>query len=266
MFAVIAAACTSPFPEGRVTTEPPKLPLGGNAFDIDPTHGAPDLLIQGIDVQLETLLDDYEPNNEEPAYLGAGPNTFEVEGYLDEQDAVYQVTVANIGEGDSKGCFVDLYPNEAGQPAKGSDGEVFTSVSAIAPAQTEVVELRVNSVPAGEYHSWAVVDTLNSIYEKDESNNSLDVAVDVSEDVDWFEIFQDAGFSITVELESLPADYDVEIYRDGTMLDGSFNSGTTSESVTIPSAPASAKYQIKVFSFDGALDSDDSYALTVTLQ
>jgi hypothetical protein len=160
-----------------------------------------------------------------------------------------------------------------------------------------------SSIPAGTYWVGWIIDALNDVSESNESNNiayktSYQLTVNTpppppdpyesndsfgtayylggpintyvvtpyinpSGDVDWFRVTEDAGFTLTITLDQLPADYDVELYNSsGTFLAGSYNGGTIAESITY-TAPTTGSYYIRVDGFSGASSSTNSYRLTV---
>jgi N-acetyl-anhydromuramyl-L-alanine amidase AmpD len=87
-----------------------------------------------------------------------------------------------------------------------------------------------------------------------------------SGDVDFFKINTTSTRNISIKMENLPANYNIETYTgSGSYLTGSYSTGTKSESVTLYNKPAGS-YLFRVY---GATNSDyhytKDYRLTVTL-
>ncbi len=86
-----------------------------------------------------------------------------------------------------------------------------------------------------------------------------------SGDVDWFKFSVTSGQQITVDLYSLPADFDLRLYDpSGTLIDTSTNSGTTDEQI-VHTASMTGDYRAYVFGYGGAYSEEDDYCLLVTL-
>jgi len=85
------------------------------------------------------------------------------------------------------------------------------------------------------------------------------------DDEDWFQINVTAGQSIDLWVSSLPADYDLYLYKpDGSQVDSSRESGTADERI-IHTATASGWYRALISGYNGAYDADDYYSMQVTL-
>ena len=83
-------------------------------------------------------------------------------------------------------------------------------------------------------------------------------------DEDWYR-FSVIGTDINVSLTSLPADYDLYLYRpDGSLADQSENSGTADESISF-TADMSGDWRVMILGYNGAWDPSDSYSLLITL-
>jgi hypothetical protein len=82
------------------------------------------------------------------------------------------------------------------------------------------------------------------------------------EDVDWFFLTVPSGKTIRIRLESLPDDYQLELYFGGFMVAGSFNTGTSDEFISYPAA-AGGTYYVKVYGKDLAYHPSDPYNLIV---
>jgi PKD repeat protein len=229
---------------------------------------APDLTITSFQAQVFQFNDDFEPNDTAPHNLGNAPLDMTLEGYIDPRSLQADVEITNTGTVVDKAFFVDLYLYAAAAPVPGEEGQAFETIEALAPGQSVVVPLDIANVPVGDYTPWALVDTMNDVSEASEANNTADHGtLQVAADVDTFRFFQDSGFSISIDLDSLPADYDIELRRaDGTLVAFSDNAGTTAESLSVASAPASDFYDIVIIGFDGANNGETPYQLRVNLQ
>jgi len=86
-----------------------------------------------------------------------------------------------------------------------------------------------------------------------------------SGDVDWFKFSVTSGQQITVDLYSLPTDFDLRLYDpSGTLVDTSTNSGTTEEQI-VHTASMTGDYRAYIYGYDGASSDEDDYCLLVTL-
>ncbi len=86
-----------------------------------------------------------------------------------------------------------------------------------------------------------------------------------STDIDCFSVTQDAGYTITITLDQLPADYDLELYNSsGTFLAGSYNGGTITESISY-TVLTTASYYVVVYGYNGAYSTTNQYRLTVNV-
>lgn len=81
-------------------------------------------------------------------------------------------------------------------------------------------------------------------------------------DIDWFSFTNTSTYKhIKVSLTSLPFDYDLELYNSsGVLVGSSYAAGVTSEKIIYNNA-AVGTYFVKVFGYNGATHSTDSYAL-----
>ena len=87
---------------------------------------------------------------------------------------------------------------------------------------------------------------------------------DASDD-DWFQFGVVAGQTITVDLTTLPADYDLDLYDPSQGAAGSSaNGGTTAEHIS-HTATASGAYRVYVFGYNGTHDATSPYTLRVQL-
>jgi hypothetical protein len=82
-------------------------------------------------------------------------------------------------------------------------------------------------------------------------------------DVDWysFSTTTTTGTRVRINLSTLPADYDLELYNSaGTLLLSSDNAGTTAEQI-IYNATTTGSYRVKVFGYNGAFSTSTNYTL-----
>ena len=230
----------------------------------------PDLQVGTWDAFGSGLDDVYEPNDTVATYLGDWENSpYSISNaYIDEVDVTYYVDVVNFGKALNTPFDVDFYQHAPGGPGVTVYGDDWETVNSLAENATQRIYFTVFNVePDVTNSSYARLDTFDDIEESVETNNlSMNLDVTAFPDVDWFAVDQDAGFDITVALSSLPADYDVEIYDpSGAFLADSASAGTTSELVTV-TAPATGFYYIRIFGYNGARSSSDSYLLDVTVE
>lgn len=126
------------------------------------------------------------------------------------------------------------------------------------------------------YTAVGTFTTLASCYDAWESNNSSTTATAISagtskygkicataSDVDWFKVTLTSTASITFTLTQLPADYNLEAFTS-VYLSGSYNGGSTSETITLTNKPAGT-YYFRVYSAAGAFSSTQDYKVTATV-
>ncbi len=86
-----------------------------------------------------------------------------------------------------------------------------------------------------------------------------------SSDVDWFKFSVTSGQQITVDLYSLPADFDLYLYDpSGSLVGQSTNSGTTEEQI-VHTASMTGDYRAYIYGYGGGYSDEDDYCLLVTL-
>ena len=82
-----------------------------------------------------------------------------------------------------------------------------------------------------------------------------------STDKDYFNfVTTTADKNIRIDLFNLPADYDVKLYRNNTLVSTSANSGTTSEFI-IYNNGATGTYRVYVYGYNGAFNATACYTL-----
>jgi hypothetical protein len=138
------------------------------------------------------------------------------------------------------------------------------AVSATCPAGTG------NLSTTGSFTTTAVVSACTDNYE---SNNSLSASktipknaditarIATSTDKDYFNFTTTtADRNIRIDLFNLPADYDVKLYRNNTLITTSANSGTASESIVYNNG-ATGTYRVYVYGYNGAFNANLCYSL-----
>lgn len=109
-----------------------------------------------------------------------------------------------------------------------------------------------------------------------ESNNSRSAAkvipvgttiqalISPSGDNDWFRFNNTSSQrNVRVTMTSLPADYDVILYRGSRQVGISENEGTADEQITYNNSRAATTYYVRVYGYNGANNASDCYDLTV---
>lgn len=98
-------------------------------------------------------------------------------------------------------------------------------------------------------------------------NTNLFGLISTSTDADWFRFNNTTATpNIRVSLTNLAADYDVELYRQGTTsrLAISQNAGTTSETINYSTSTV-AQHEVRVFGYAGAFNATNCYTLRIDL-
>jgi hypothetical protein len=94
-------------------------------------------------------------------------------------------------------------------------------------------------------------------------NTDIYAAITSASDLDHYTINLKSTDNITVRLENLPFDYDLEVLNSaGTSIGTSANGGTTNEIITL-NGLAAGNYTVKVFGYQG-VNSPNCYFLNVT--
>lgn len=94
-------------------------------------------------------------------------------------------------------------------------------------------------------------------------NTDIKGLINPTGDVDYYKFVITTGGTITVTLTGLPADYDLRLYRNNTVVASSSNGGTTSE--TINYTATAGTYYARVVGFNGAFNATSCYTLKVQL-
>lgn len=87
-----------------------------------------------------------------------------------------------------------------------------------------------------------------------------------STDQDWFKFTNTSSQrNIKVQLSNLPADYDLSLYRGSTLINTSANKGTVNETIVYNNSRAATTYYVRVYGYNGALNTSNCYQLTATI-
>ncbi len=143
-------------------------------------------------------------------------------------------------------------------------------------------EFRVQAVCGsnnGTYSSIATFTTLASggctdPYETNETsgtakvipvNTNLNALISTATDKDWFQFNNTSSQRrIKVDLTTLPADYDVRLYRNTTQVGISQNGGTQNEQIILNTNNVNT-YRVQVYGYQGAFNASQCYTLRVSL-
>lgn len=231
----------------------------------------PDFEIFNVGSYESGLEDNYEPNDARGSayYLGdygtSGMTYTVSDAYVDAPEVTYYVDVVNYGTDAAAPFYVDFYQDRATAPAANDLGDQYATVATLPELSAKRLYFSVAAPVAGA-KAYAFADTFDDVSEDDEANNaSLPEPTEVEADEDWFEVYEDAGYSLQLTLDNLPADYDLELYdAAGAKVASSLNASTTAESITYLT-PAAGYYTIRVFGYNGATSSATAYQLTVVV-
>ncbi len=229
----------------------------------------PDLQLANFGSFESGLADDYEPNDEAAYYLGdygTGNALYTVDNaYIDPVDVTYFIDVVNFGAALNTPFDVDFYRNSPSSPGAtvlGDDYETVTNLGS--NGSTRLYFTVTDFTPGMTNRSYVRVDTFDEIEESVEDNNltaGMDVTVDG--DDDWFAVYEQSGWTLQIDLDMLPKDYDLELYsEDGDLLASSGNGSTTPEAIDY-TATYNGLYFVRVFGYNGARDSTTPYRLKV---
>jgi Metallo-peptidase family M12B Reprolysin-like/Secretion system C-terminal sorting domain/Bacterial pre-peptidase C-terminal domain/Fibronectin type III domain len=94
-------------------------------------------------------------------------------------------------------------------------------------------------------------------------NTDIKGLISPSGDNDYYAFTITTGGTISVALTTLPADYDLRLYRNATQVGLSQNGGTNSETINYTATPAT--YYARVYGFNNANNATNCYTLKVTL-
>lgn len=94
-------------------------------------------------------------------------------------------------------------------------------------------------------------------------NTDVKGLINTTSDNDYYKFVISTAGTITVTLSTLPADYDLRLYRNNSQVGISQNSGTTSE--TINYTASAGTYYARVYGYNGANNTTNCYTLRVQL-
>jgi len=97
-------------------------------------------------------------------------------------------------------------------------------------------------------------------------NQNITAQIATSTDKDWNRFSNTSATPrIKIELTTLPADYDVQLYRGSTYLAVSQNAGTANELIIFNTNTVSTSYYAYVYGYNGAFSNSQCYTLRVSL-
>lgn len=97
-------------------------------------------------------------------------------------------------------------------------------------------------------------------------NTNLSSQISTSTDQDWYRFANtSATRNIRVDLTTLPADYDVQLYQNNTLRGTSQNDGTTSEVITWNTTTVASNWYVRVYGYNGAFSTTQCYTLRISL-
>lgn len=233
--------------------------------------GDPDLELFNLGSYETGLEDSYEPNDArlDAWYLGdygTDGMTYTVsDAYVDAVEVTFYADVVNYGEAIDTPFYVDFYSDAAAAPASGDLGDQFATVQSLGKLSSTRLYFTVDTPQSGA-QSYVLADSLDDVSESDEDNNvSLPEEAMGAADEDWYSVYETSGYELSITLDQLPADYDIELYDEaGTKVASSLRAGTSAESITY-AVPTTGEYFIRVFGYDGATSSTESYNLVVVV-
>jgi hypothetical protein len=199
--------------------------------------------------------DAYEPNDVAPYYLGAGVSYTVADGYIDPVDVKWTMDVVNDG-GEALDSFdVALHVGD----------QILTqTLDGIGAGETRTVTFMSTGVVPGTVTAFGVVDTRSDVAESDELDNtspSIDIAVTADEDC--FSVYEISGHTLTITLDQMPFDYDLELLDPaGVSVASSRNAGLTAESISFV-ATSSGNWEARVTGYNGAGSATAPYRLQI---
>jgi len=97
-------------------------------------------------------------------------------------------------------------------------------------------------------------------------NTTLTAQIASATDKDWYRFNNTTTTkNVKVDLTTLPADYDIILYKGNTQVDISEEAGTTSEQVIFNTTSAAATYSAYIYGYNGASSATQCYTLRVSL-
>lgn len=200
--------------------------------------------------------DNYEPNDVDAYYLGAGVSYTVTDGYIDPVDVTWSVDVVNDGSAVTTPIEVMLHV--------GAETLVQT-VDGIGAGETRPVVFTMSDVTPGTLTASVEVDSRNDVGESDEVDNaSLPAELTFAGDEDRYSVYQVSGRALGVTLDQLPADYDVQLLTPaGVVFASSAMGGLNAESINT-TANVSGEWIVRVYGYLGARSGAYPYRLKIT--
>ena len=97
-------------------------------------------------------------------------------------------------------------------------------------------------------------------------NTTFTAQIATSTDKDYYKFANtSAQRRIKVDLTTLPADYDVRLYRNNSQVGISQNAGTANEQIILNTTTVSSAYVAYVYGYNGAFSNTQCYTLRVSL-
>ncbi|MBX2929707.1 MAG: fibronectin type III domain-containing protein [Saprospiraceae bacterium] len=97
-------------------------------------------------------------------------------------------------------------------------------------------------------------------------NQNLSAQIATSSDRDWYRFANTSTTrNIRVDLTNLPADYDMELYQNGSRRRISQNGGTTSEVMIWNTTTVASNWYVHVYGYNGAFSNTQCYTLRISL-
>ena len=138
-------------------------------------------------------------------------------------------------------------------------GTATITVTTADGSKTASCSVTVTNPASGD--TYEPNDTLSGAYAVS-VGCSLNSYIYSSSDVDYYKFTVTSSGTHTISLTNLPADYDIALYdSQGSNIDYSENSGTTSESMT--DTLSAGTYYIEVTGYNGAHSTTTAYHLTI---
>lgn len=176
---------------------------------------------------------------------------------------------------------VDYKLNSSGTWISATASTTSTSVSLTGLTSSSLYDWRVNATcPSGAtafttaQFTTTAVSTCPGTYDVSTNgtrggaatipfNTDIKGLISPSNDNDYYQFTITTGGTISVTLGTLPADYDLKLYKGATVVATSASAGTTSE--TINYTAAAGNYYARAYGFSGANNATICYTLKVQL-
>ncbi|MBK7805400.1 MAG: fibronectin type III domain-containing protein [Saprospiraceae bacterium] len=138
---------------------------------------------------------------------------------------------------------------------------VKTNCSSASSAYSNTVNFTTTAACADNYESNNSASAAKNIT----IGTALNAKIGTSTDVDWFKFKNtNAKKNIKVNLNNLPADYDMVLYRGtSTQVGISENDGTLSEQIVYNNTLSATTYYVKVYGYGGVFNNSSCYSLLV---